>query len=415
MKDERRARPTLEPLEDRLCPSLTVHSAHGELDVKGDPSSGTLDIVQTAAGPFQVFDGPSLLGTFSAVKDINVRTGNSPASVSLTLAAGGKLTGSVLIQTGKGSDLVSINGTGTGRIGGDVVVTGRDLDQAFLGNTSAVSVGGSVLFLGTGDDTFGVGGGSTIGGGVTALSRAGSFELGFQGGARVNGAITVGYTGPGGNAATLDPGTVVGGSFSYFAAGESNQVTLGGSVKGSAFVGTSGGFTGFFLGPDASVGGNLFYLGLGGNNLSVAGSIGGNASLLLGNGDSLYFFDTTSSVGGNLTVNAGNGTDQGFLLGTVHGSLRIVTGNGDNSLLLNGNINGPVTFQSGTGNDAVTVGGTNHYALAVHLGKGANTFTYLPGASLGQATLDFGAGSSGDSYMTNGVVVTWPQTILNLA
>ena len=183
MRIVRRAPPTLESLENRLCPTgLTVRLIGSTLYIQGDSASRIINLNQNAlTGQIQVLDNTLNLGSYTA-SNISLQTGNAAETVNLTLASGRTLSGNVSLTTGNGADQIFVNGNTLGQLAGNLTInTGGGANQASLGTTSGVLIGGNVTFLGFGSDTFTIQGGTAVAGNVTAFDPTGSFQLGGSG------------------------------------------------------------------------------------------------------------------------------------------------------------------------------------------------------------------------------------------
>src|SRR5436309_2673996 len=114
----RRPRLSLERLEARACPSVTLSFVSGTLNVTGVPN-GVLTFTETGTSAFKVTDGTASLGTYLGVSNISVRLSHRPDDLNVQLNAGG-LGGNLYMDLGTGdtvgpSSTIHVSG---GRIGG---------------------------------------------------------------------------------------------------------------------------------------------------------------------------------------------------------------------------------------------------------------------------------------------------------
>ncbi len=431
MRNVRRTRPTLESLENRLCPTgLTVRFISGTLYISGDSTSRIINLNQTLlTGQIQVFDNTSLLGTFSA-NSINLQTGNAAETVTLTLAGSRTFNGNVSLTTGNGNDQIVVTGDGSGlpQISGNLTInTGQGTNQVTTGTTGSFQVSGNVLLQGAGSDTFTIEGGTVINGNLSATDPTGTFQLGGSGdGAAVKGNVTI--NGAGSHNVTVTPNGGVFGNFQSSTGGGLNQVTINAPILGNVNVTETGSPSNLTL--TSLVGGSLTYTGSGTNsvNLILASMIGGDATLNLGNGDSNYTLGGAATIYGSLRVNAGNGTDIGFLNGTINRNLSITVGNGANTLTIANAPGGVLSWTSGNGNSSLMLGfslfttGPETWTVNVRFGTGSDTFA-LSGAVAPTHYLtgfvDMGGPPGGNSFdPAHALGVNWqvlgPFTIQNV-
>src|SRR5689334_1998401 len=121
-----RFRPAVELLETRWVPTVTASYSNGALTLTGDPTTHTLNLVQTAPSTFQASDGATPLlapvvvsritftQTVADPVTVNVDPNGFTGGTSVTLklssgtnnavtfgsAAGGRLTGSLTVTNG---------------------------------------------------------------------------------------------------------------------------------------------------------------------------------------------------------------------------------------------------------------------------------------------------------------------------
>jgi hypothetical protein len=153
-------------------------------------------------------------------------------------------------------------------------------------------------------------------------------------------------------------------------------------------------------------------------NMDNGSFYAGSVTLLMGDGDNIYDLNNLPfDVAGNFTLVAGNGDDNvGAFMASVGGAVSIQLGHGANTLTWAATsvVGGTFSYAGGAGVDSLTVAGPHTNPLVVNLGAGADVFTYLAGASVGAATIDFGVDFATDAYVDNGVVVNWNQVLRNL-
>ncbi len=389
MRKRRHARPNLESLENRCCPTgLTVRLISDTLYVSGDSTSGIINLNQTVlTGQIQVLDNTTSLGTYTA-SNISLQTGNAPETVNLTLANHRTLSGNVSLTTGNGADQIFVNGNTLGQIAGNLTInTGRGADQVSLGTTSGLMIGGNVMLLGSGSDTFTIEGGTLISGNLSATSPTGSFQLGGVGdGGIVNGSVTI--NGTGSHNVTVTDNGIVARNFQSSTGGGLNQVTIDSPIGGNVNVTERG--TDSNLTLTSGVGGSLTYTGSGTNSVNLTTlitppTIAGDVTLNLGNGDSNYLLGAAVTIYGSLRVNAGNGTDIGTIRGTTYGNMFFNVGNGDDTLTVANAPGGVLFWTSGNGNSSLMLGnspyttGPETWNVNARFGTGNDTFA-LSGA-----------------------------------
>src|SRR5437016_3440375 len=104
---KRTARPSLECLTERIVPAMTYRLANGTLFVQGDNLGHQIEMTRSSAGLSVAVDGGAakLFNPTSLV----VQTGNGADVISLQRADTTPLVGSVVFQSGAGDDQVFIN------------------------------------------------------------------------------------------------------------------------------------------------------------------------------------------------------------------------------------------------------------------------------------------------------------------
>src|SRR5262249_22573978 len=121
MKTMRKSRLSVEQLQDRLCPSLTVSLASGYLTVSGMPT-GTLTIQETGTHIFQGLDGHTTVAVYTAA-NITVNLASRPSDLNVQLNASG-LGGNLVLSLGNGDTVgapstIHVSG---GKIGGSLTI-----------------------------------------------------------------------------------------------------------------------------------------------------------------------------------------------------------------------------------------------------------------------------------------------------
>ena len=82
MRRTRKSRPCIEILEDRFCPSLTIESLSSDLLISGTPVGTSGLSITGNGGKYQIVDGSTNKGTFSANSIImNLQHYNEPITV----------------------------------------------------------------------------------------------------------------------------------------------------------------------------------------------------------------------------------------------------------------------------------------------------------------------------------------------
>ena len=423
MKRKRTARLNLEALEDRFCPSLVIQSISGELLISGTPTGTTgFTITGMAGGKYQVMDGASNKGTFTASTillnlqnqgneslTVNLNGQTLPGNLQLSLGLGnlsttpssnpvtvenGTVGGSVTVITSSTNETVQMGMAGASdpvAIGGAVQVVGPtgSLGQVYLYNGS--SIGGA--FTVTDMPSVQIGeigppnGGATIGGAVSVNdSRAGTvLDLTVNGTSTLkNGLSAVGTplsTGLGdlfdmsGPSAGVFP--TINGNVNVNLGDGLNFWDVGGTINGNTtFTGGNGNS------PFAGVPENEIELGDGINPATIHGAF----QATTGGGSTALVFNAGSAVYGNMSLNFGNGTNDlgggtlgGVFQGSLFGNLNITLGNGSNTALIETAPTGKLTWTSGNGTDALTLGSTltpsSVWEVDMHFGSGTNTLT----------------------------------------
>jgi hypothetical protein len=452
MDRPRRAPMTVEALEDRAVPTVDVFYSGSSLLLRGAPNAistsvpNTFSITRVTAGSpsqFRIMDGPTNLGTYQIVGNLNIQFTRRLVAVQLDLNQG-LIPGNVLINQGTGYHGPFDNFLNPGA--NDIAITDKSAAPSGL-------IGGSVQILGgSGQEITNVGGffdnkgilqqgAITIGGNFTDNAKQSAVGTGDQlqvtAGTRIGGNVTTSNV----DGVVLgQQNIVIGGATQVMTIGNNVNIsangvstginanifgTVGGSVAVNSSAGTSG-FNAFTMLPVATGGGgstpaNSFI----GGNLTVAygPAVGGNLFTIQGGAGA-----TSSIVGGNVTwIDNSNAGPDSFALGrgaaggtaTINGSLNVVMGNGSNAVTFDGGgtVNKNLNFTGGNGTNDLGGGGLGGVfsgnvfgSTAINLGNGTNNFT--PSGSLaGQLIYTGGNGSNTVDFQ--GAAGVSPTVVLN--
>jgi hypothetical protein len=345
---------TVERLEDRWCPALTVALNAGTLSISGAADNGSIHVVQdsTTAGTINVLDGTTAVSgsPFTNVSNVVLKLTSADDNVTINLG-GQTLPGFVNAHLGDGANTLTVE---NGAVGTWFAVgAGSGKDTVTLGDgTAKLSLKYALVWLDGDVDTLTVASGATISG---ALGGFGMNTVNLNAGSTVNETY-------------LGIGTLGG------------TVTAAGSVTGNLVVdafhwwGSSAGTT---VTATGSVAGYLVFLGSTQNDsLTVSGTVGkGLGALTFGGDDSIT---VSGNVTGLMGLDTGAGNDSIALSGTVGDRTFIDTGAGADVLTM-----GPTAkFQNaayinmGPGNDSVTLDdAASITTMFINGGFGTNTFT----------------------------------------
>lgn len=402
---QRTTRPlSVERLEVRDCPALTLRLLPGSLNILGTPT-GTLTVLETAANTFQVQDGATTIATFANVSNINIRLPRRPTDIDITLN-GNDLTGNLLMDLGFGDtsgppSTINIHG---GTVRGFVTMligSGNEtynLGTALGGGIDALTVRGDVnavaktsagIGLGNPRDTLILDQGSTILRDLRTTS--------------VDSVLLVDTTTVGRNLVINNAlehtipdinlfGANIGQDVSVVGPTTGMTVTVLSLAPGVGTIGRNitvqglGGNTQVALLNNPTVGGDIrVSTGVGNDFVLLQADVGGNALVSTGEGDDLILFDTLGLVAGNLSINGGNGANTIFSDGTVSGDLSFLYGNGNNLITVNGTVAGNMRFNLGNGANTVTAGQAPGGVLFWQSGNGTNTLTLGGAATAGNS------------------------------
>ncbi len=468
MKPFRTYRLSLEALDDRIVPAITVSKTPaGVLNVTGFPINATLTVTQTAANQLQVNDGATSYGPYVAPTGLNMTLQRFNQAVLVDV---GSLTysGYVTIDLGLGSTAsgtreVSIfdsNGLtgGLGNVIGNVTIRNGN-------GSEAISVGRPAALAGT-DLPVQVSGNVF----VTTKNSAGQDQFELVPGAIVSSNIyltnvdksLIGLYVPGNALAKVDgsivistptPGVAFGVSTYATVQGSLTAVSSAGSTKSSNLsIGdgsTVGGLTavlsngGSLVGLGTSIAGQAapiiggdvnVTLGVGVDTFSMlndttdktAAQVLGNVTVRLGEGNNMVFFDSAAFVLGSFTISGGNGNNSlGDLkalvnipfAGTVDSNLWVTFGNGANTINFGASVFGSqVQFQTGAGKDMVSVNPTANAPIAnlrIYAGAGNDTVN-INSVNFFSGYIDGGLGT-GDDFNTSVVIpINWTVTNFEL-
>jgi hypothetical protein len=360
MKLRSRARPTLERLEDRWCPTISAVVKHGVLTVSGaavNPTDTVL-VKETAPNTFEVDDNGAPVATGLAnVSSIKLKLTGASNVISVDLG-GNTLTGSLTAYLGKTNNTLSIaDGTISGRL---AVLGGSGTDSVTLGNV----------------DT------------TLTVARDSAVLLGSQTGNSVE--VSTGVTfsddlAASGATVALDSGSTV----SDWLGVAGGSITVNGTVGGSLVAGgefgehRATGSTSLTLGSTGSVAGSLYFFGHGsGDSVDIAGTVSGRAEVRLFGNNSTTTVEKGASIGGRADFVFANGTDSLTLAGTIGTA---------------GNTGTALTVRGGNGATTVDILGTAviNGDARLRLGSGANQVSlHDPATVTGTFALKAGAAST---------------------
>jgi hypothetical protein len=417
----------LEQLEDRCVPSLSVSFNGSSLSITGTPTSGIVNLTQPGAGSsITVADGTTTLGTFAVTGNLSVTTGNAADTINLTLNTAGFLPGNVTINSGLGNDVISINGGGGGAIRGFLNIPGGFGNKTFnIGNNSGVVLAGFAFITGgQGHDTANIGTGSTVTSASDLfISRVSTVTMGATATPAVIGTnLTILNSQNGALTNTVNVDATVNGTFQYVGGSGIDNVTLAGTYNTAAGSTTNvfngEGTNSLTTATGATFGGTFSYFGgSGGDSITLnTATFNGDLNLNLGNGNNTWSVGSAFTVLGNMTITAGNGNNNiGSFGGSVNGNLSIFLGNGNETFTFNGNVFGSTfRYTAGTGTTNLTINGNGSFNLCVLLGggTGGSTVAFGATASVGAATIDFGAHTGTDTF-TPPTTITFPLVLRN--
>jgi hypothetical protein len=370
MRQQLRARPSLERLEDRWCPALTGAVKNGVLTVTGT-GTGTINVVESAttAGKFTVSDAnPADGGTFTGVNSVRLNlTGGNTVNVDLSKNA---LADDLFVKLGNGPNSLTV---ADGTIAGAVNVQGGTAtDVVTLGST------GTTLKVGENVDV--------------ALGQPANDSLTVKSGVTLSGSLTADAV----NLITLANGSSVAKNLVILGGGAGNTIDVEGTVShdldlvNPPFHGNAQGGTSLTLGATASVGHDLrfvnslvnghpsqlttaagskvghdlFYLASGkGDTLNLAGGVGGDATFLMGGGDNKVTVAKGATFGDEVGFHfeGGNNTltfdGSAGPKGSKANNLSVTAGKGNNTITIQGDavVNGDASIKLGAGKNVVTL------------------------------------------------------------
>ncbi len=421
MRAFRRKLLTLEQLEDRMTPALTLSFYAGSLTISGTPSN-TLTIAGTGGTSYSVTDGAHTLGSFNITGNLTLNLASHPGFITLNLN-GQTFAGNVLMNLGVGNtsqtaiEPIFVYGGTTSQINGNLTVNGGSGDEALeLGvvasNTpstlSAVTIRGNVTMtasstappsgLATSPTTLELSPGSNVTGNITT-TQVGTVNIGFNqfvaGTAlsRVGGNLTANDA-TGKAALFVDIAGDVGKNVNFTGLGRPDFAGNGDSLaiipKDSAGAGIAGG---------AVIGGNVS-VNLGSSSINkpfinvefdsdgVANPfvINGNVSINSSgsSSDSITFglsAGVQNQINGSVTMNLGSGSDSIAIDHTsIFGNTNIAAGNGNETVTITSNAGlfGNLGFQFGNGNESVSVQAAPAGTLSWRSGNGNSMLSLNP-------------------------------------
>ncbi len=387
----RRTRPSLECLEDRCCPavSISLNATTHTLLISGTPNvvagASSITVQESSAGYFQVQDGTGHPFSISYGPANNIQATISAAvPVSFTLdTKGAAVSGnvSVSLANSMGNTALFESTADGGSIGGTLSYTGGNgIDSVTIGNAANTFsvVGASTFSTAAGNDSLTVTNHATLAGVTATMVNSVAVNTGGT-----TGALTL-------NSATeaLNDSVTIAGTTGALNlnTGPSNDTVSVTGATGDVTANLGNGTNSYTSSGTNSV--NLVYVGgNGADTVSVTTAMTSvSVNLGAGGADSLT---TSAAISGALTVTSG-GNDT-ITVGGTAGSVSITTGSGTNNATINGNVSGAVSFTGGNGADTFTDNGTVGAGISVSPGNGGNT-VLIAGAVTGNATITEGTG-----------------------
>ncbi|MBX7104893.1 MAG: hypothetical protein K1X57_12480 [Gemmataceae bacterium] len=388
-------RPTLQRLETRWVPA-TISLTAGSLNISNP--TGALVVETTAVtGQIKVTDGSKVVTLSNVGSQINITGNNLANSISFraNTAGGNKaFPGNLFVDSGNGNDTVDLSGT----VSGTVLINtglGNDLVTA---TSNDVNVGGLFRFTDTaGTNTFDLNDRNWTLGNNFMLSGVGLFDMGTGNNLTVGGSMFVNATpapAPGvpmtaqfnGLGVTIAQGLYLTGGTADDVVAFTANTTVGGSVVATLGEGNNT----FVYTPTAGAfAGSFNYTGGAGVDVVVLGAssnIAGQASVSLGNGINTFVDTATSQYAGNLNITGGNGTNTAVVTGNLSGDFFNTFGNGDgNTTVFTGVLAGKFNYRVGNG-QLTTLTLAPAIAQTVNInatfGFGSSTFNLGPNLTL---------------------------------
>ena len=278
----------IEPLEDRVCLTVSVELVHTDLFVRGD-SDGSVEITATADGMFEVTDNGAWVASAEGVENIHIRLGNrqpdtsgsnAPSGEDVTLNLNQQTVRSVMARLGSGDDSFALLGGTAGRVR---VLTGNGSDSVTIDS----EIKGLSILAGKGDDSIQILASSHVEHRFFASLGSGDNQLMVEG--LIPGKTAV-RAGQGADRITLDESAELGRSSLRLGGGENTVEIHGSSQSMKVLSGSPRGISGSATDADS-----LQFL------LADSGQVNGNLMVATGSTDS----DTVimeGSVDGNLVV-----------------------------------------------------------------------------------------------------------------
>jgi hypothetical protein len=309
MKKGNPIRPTLEMLEDRLTPSLTIMTdAAGNLTISGKPdfAAGTasqpITITETAPSTYTITEGITPLGTVFAPGNVSVNFNQSSLDDAIQFdLMGNAIGGTLSVTDGAGNNAAFFLSAGS--IGGNA--TFNNVNN--LDTTAGVNIGGNLSFLEPSKNlqtfiSLGAPVSESIGGNVQINTGNGTAIVNIAAGGNVSigGSLTA-QMGNGNHLFTFTKGSTIGSNFTYIGGSGQDSVTLNGTVSGNVYANMGNGPNTFTLeNPTGEIDGNLAVIGGNGNDVvTVAGQVGGGVTASLGAGSNQMIIPAGATILGN--------------------------------------------------------------------------------------------------------------------
>lgn len=317
-----------EPLENRLCLSVSATVSDGDLVVSGD-AAGAVEIVAVSAGAYRVTDNGVLIAdetTLSGVTDdirIQLETSVADTNDTVTVDLGGQAVDRVYASLGGGDNTFEFsNGTAErlsyrGGSGADSVTLAATIEsraQVALGAgdndlTVTGAVGSLVVQGGSGADLVAIDESATISGGVIAKLGSGDNSLSLAG--AVDGHLLVAAR-DGADTVTIADTATVGKSVKLALGDGDNAVTVAGEIDGRLSYDGGDGNDAVTLSASAVVADDFFArLGDGDNTVTHAGNVGGDFRVVSLNENDTVDITDTAIIGGTTDIGLGEQRDHG--------------------------------------------------------------------------------------------------------
>jgi hypothetical protein len=388
---------SIEPLESRIAPSVTVMLTGSVLHIDHTAASGAdnLKIEESTPGKFAVSDTMSATdyGAFEGVKSIDVKLGDTDDVVVARFSSAG-LAGALSIATGIGTNAVTLEGVGgTGRINGAVKITGDAGKDALHINN--LTTKGNVTFIGEGDADSVDGGGFIIGKTLfidnvenTTFQSSSPVVMGSLNIDQDEAAAAVVFV--------LNDSVTVRGKLTYCGTPTfDDTVTVIGQVGGAALMMLDEGKNTVKLA--ARMAGTLTITGGAGKDsilfTNSSTALGGAPTIpdpvaihakavkmTLGAGDNSVTIENAAAFYDSVSVTTTTGTDSVSLPHAfIQKNLKLNLGAGDNTLNVGDSlVGGGLTYVGGNGQDSVSIFGLTADKVSITLGDGVNSVSGSP-------------------------------------